>query len=223
MANPFCHLELASTDIAKAKTFYSSFFDWKLTDMDMGGGMTYTTFKPNRDRRQPRRRHDAAPRPRSPLLLAPLRPRRRRQRRQRQSQIPRRQDHEGHPGGPQHGLVQHHHRPHRRRPRPLANQEETTHQSCFFSRQLSSFSLSPRKDLQLHFAASCFSGCHPRRGSAFAFAYCNCIFSRLSPAGNLCFRVLTKLLVACSSFAVSLHKKIVISTEDSACTSPIAS
>ena len=49
MANPFCHLELASTDAAKAKTFYSSFFDWKLTDMDMGGGMTYTTFKPTDD------------------------------------------------------------------------------------------------------------------------------------------------------------------------------
>ena len=49
MANPFCHLELASTDIAKAKTFYSSFFDWKLSDMDMGGGMTYTTFKPTDD------------------------------------------------------------------------------------------------------------------------------------------------------------------------------
>jgi predicted enzyme related to lactoylglutathione lyase len=46
MANPFCHLELSSTDAAKAKTFYSSFFDWKLNDMDMGGGMTYTTFKP---------------------------------------------------------------------------------------------------------------------------------------------------------------------------------
>ena len=49
MANPFCHLELGSTDIAKAKTFYSSFFDWKLNDMDMGGGMTYTTFKPGGD------------------------------------------------------------------------------------------------------------------------------------------------------------------------------
>ena len=46
MANPFCHLELASTDVAKAKTFYSSFFDWKLSDMDMGGGMIYTTFNP---------------------------------------------------------------------------------------------------------------------------------------------------------------------------------
>ena len=49
MANPFCHLELASTDIAKAQTFYSSFFDWKLSDMDMGNGMTYTTFKPTDD------------------------------------------------------------------------------------------------------------------------------------------------------------------------------
>jgi predicted enzyme related to lactoylglutathione lyase len=49
MANPFCHLELASTDAAKAKTFYSSFFDWKLTDMEMGPGMTYTTFKPTDD------------------------------------------------------------------------------------------------------------------------------------------------------------------------------
>jgi uncharacterized protein len=46
MANPFCHLELASTDIGKAKDFYSHLFSWKLTDMDMGGGMAYTTFKP---------------------------------------------------------------------------------------------------------------------------------------------------------------------------------
>ena len=49
MANPFCHTELASTDIAKSKNFYSSLFDWKLSDMDMGGGMTYTTFKPTGD------------------------------------------------------------------------------------------------------------------------------------------------------------------------------
>jgi uncharacterized protein len=49
MANPFCHVELASTDIAKAKTFYTTLFDWKTTDMEMGGGMTYTTFKPTDD------------------------------------------------------------------------------------------------------------------------------------------------------------------------------
>jgi predicted enzyme related to lactoylglutathione lyase len=42
MANPFVHVELATTDVAKAKSFYRSLFDWKLNDMDMGGGMTYT-------------------------------------------------------------------------------------------------------------------------------------------------------------------------------------
>jgi uncharacterized protein len=42
MANPFVHVELATTDVAKAKSFYRSLFDWKLNDMEMGGGMTYT-------------------------------------------------------------------------------------------------------------------------------------------------------------------------------------
>jgi len=42
MANPFVHVELATTDVDKAKSFYRSLFDWKLTDMDMGGGMSYT-------------------------------------------------------------------------------------------------------------------------------------------------------------------------------------
>ncbi len=42
MANPFVHVELATTDVAKAKGFYRSLFDWKLDDVDMGGGMTYT-------------------------------------------------------------------------------------------------------------------------------------------------------------------------------------
>ena len=46
MDNPFCHVELASTDVSKAKTFYSTLFNWKLSDTDMGGGMIYTTFKP---------------------------------------------------------------------------------------------------------------------------------------------------------------------------------
>ena len=49
MANPFCHVELASTDIAKAKTFYTTLFGWKTTDNDMGGSMIYTTFKPTDD------------------------------------------------------------------------------------------------------------------------------------------------------------------------------
>ena len=49
MANPFCHLELDTTDPIKAKAFYSSLFDWKITDTDMGGGMVYSTFKPTDD------------------------------------------------------------------------------------------------------------------------------------------------------------------------------
>ena len=46
MANSFVHVELNSTDVAKSKTFYGKLFDWKLEDMDMGGGMTYTMVKP---------------------------------------------------------------------------------------------------------------------------------------------------------------------------------
>lgn len=42
MANPFVHVELNTTDVAKAKTFYGKLFAWKLDDVDMGGGMTYT-------------------------------------------------------------------------------------------------------------------------------------------------------------------------------------
>ena len=42
MANPFVHVELSTTDLTAAKSFYRSLFDWKLDDVDMGGGMTYT-------------------------------------------------------------------------------------------------------------------------------------------------------------------------------------
>ena len=41
MGNPFVHVEFMSTDIGKAKTFFSRLFDWKLDDMPMGD-MTYT-------------------------------------------------------------------------------------------------------------------------------------------------------------------------------------
>ena len=47
MSNPFVHLELSTSDTAKAKAFYSGLFDWSFTDMDMGGGMIYSTFKPS--------------------------------------------------------------------------------------------------------------------------------------------------------------------------------
>jgi predicted enzyme related to lactoylglutathione lyase len=42
MANPFVHLELNTTDLPAAKTFYGKLFDWKLNDMPMGPGMEYT-------------------------------------------------------------------------------------------------------------------------------------------------------------------------------------
>ena len=42
MPNPFVHVELNTTDPAKAKEFYGSLFDWKLEDMPMGGGDVYT-------------------------------------------------------------------------------------------------------------------------------------------------------------------------------------
>jgi predicted enzyme related to lactoylglutathione lyase len=41
MANPFVHVELATTDVEKAKKFYSSLFAWKLEDVKMPD-YTYT-------------------------------------------------------------------------------------------------------------------------------------------------------------------------------------
>ena len=42
MANPFVHVELMTTDVAKAKKFYTGLFDWKLEDIP---GMDYTLIK----------------------------------------------------------------------------------------------------------------------------------------------------------------------------------
>lgn len=42
MPNPFVHVELNTTDVAKAKAFYGQLFDWKLEDVQMGPGDTYT-------------------------------------------------------------------------------------------------------------------------------------------------------------------------------------
>jgi predicted enzyme related to lactoylglutathione lyase len=36
VSNPFCHVELNTTDLNKAKDFYSKLFDWKLEDMPAG-------------------------------------------------------------------------------------------------------------------------------------------------------------------------------------------
>ena len=42
MANPFVHIELQTKDLAKAKEFYSRLFDWKLEDIPMPDGNSYT-------------------------------------------------------------------------------------------------------------------------------------------------------------------------------------
>ena len=44
MRNPFVHVELVTTDVAKAKSFYGKLFNWKLEDVDMGD-MIYTLIK----------------------------------------------------------------------------------------------------------------------------------------------------------------------------------
>lgn len=42
MPNPFVHVELHTNDLSKAKDFYSKLFGWKLQDVPMPGGGSYT-------------------------------------------------------------------------------------------------------------------------------------------------------------------------------------
>ena len=44
MANPFCHVELNTTDLGKAEKFCSHLFEWKLEPMSMGAD-TYQVIK----------------------------------------------------------------------------------------------------------------------------------------------------------------------------------
>lgn len=44
MANPFVHVELNTTDVAKAKDFYGRLFDWRMEDFPMAAG-AYTLIK----------------------------------------------------------------------------------------------------------------------------------------------------------------------------------
>ena len=45
MANPFVHVELTTQDTDKARIFYGALFDWKLEDVEMGPGVTYTLIR----------------------------------------------------------------------------------------------------------------------------------------------------------------------------------
>jgi uncharacterized protein len=42
MGNPFVHVELHTNDLPRAREFYSKLFDWKLPEMPMPGGGSYT-------------------------------------------------------------------------------------------------------------------------------------------------------------------------------------
>lgn len=42
MANPFVHVELHTGDLGAAKAFYSRLFEWKIEDMAMPDGGSYT-------------------------------------------------------------------------------------------------------------------------------------------------------------------------------------
>ena len=42
MGNPFVHVELLTSDVAEARKFYTTLFDWKMEDVP---GMDYTLIK----------------------------------------------------------------------------------------------------------------------------------------------------------------------------------
>ncbi len=48
MGNAFVHVELNTSDVAKAKSFYGQLFDWKMEDVPMGPGYNYTTISPGK-------------------------------------------------------------------------------------------------------------------------------------------------------------------------------
>jgi hypothetical protein len=47
MAKPFVHLELNTSNLENAKSFYKEMFQWTFQDMDMGPSGTYSVFKPD--------------------------------------------------------------------------------------------------------------------------------------------------------------------------------
>jgi predicted enzyme related to lactoylglutathione lyase len=46
VANPFVHIELNTTDLGMAKSFYEKLFSWKMQDVPMADG-TYTMIDPS--------------------------------------------------------------------------------------------------------------------------------------------------------------------------------
>ena len=120
MANPFVHVELDTTDLAKAKSFYQSLFAWTLKDEDMGGGMIYTMIDVGDGTgggmmKHPMPAHGRCGCPTCWWTTSPPRlPR----------QVARRHRGAGRDGGDGRGLALHHHRSDRRRAGAVAAQGE---------------------------------------------------------------------------------------------------
>ncbi len=114
MPNPFCHIELNTTDLGAAKTFYGNLFDWQLQEVPNAG---YTFIKVGNGTGGGM---NDSPRPWRAVLLARLRPGRRHQGLHRQSQSPRCNHHERCHG--RHGTRpdERPHRSHRRCSGPVA-------------------------------------------------------------------------------------------------------
>jgi predicted enzyme related to lactoylglutathione lyase len=90
MTNPFAHVELNTTDVAKAKGFYGKLFGWKLEDVPKQN-MTYTMIGVGEGAGGGNETDD----PRRSVLLDGVRAARRRRRRDQKGQVVGRNGDEG--------------------------------------------------------------------------------------------------------------------------------
>ena len=130
MANPFVHIELSTTDVGKAKSFYGKLFDWDLEDVPMGEAGAYTMIKVGEGTGGGLVKQLI---PGAPSALAGLRSRRRHQVGDQQGQVAWGKSDERRNGGNGRRLAQHHRRPDRR-PRRLVATEEGLNPSSLVAR-----------------------------------------------------------------------------------------
>src|SRR5262245_26104113 len=144
MTNPFVHVELTTDDLDKAKSFYRSLFDWKLNDMDMGGGMTYTMIDVGEGTGGGMLKH---PIEECSICLASLRQCRKHRRSYGRGKIARRKGLPRSDGGAECVLVLDHRRSNRRDAGPLATAEEVASDERPFTegRDLLLFRAMPRR------------------------------------------------------------------------------
>ena len=120
MANPFVHVELTTSDTGKAKSFYGALFDWKLDDVDIAPGFTYTMIRVGEGTGGGMMKTPAPDVPTAwlPYVL------------DRQGEIAWRDGLQGRHGGDGSWLLLHHYRSGRRGGRALARKGEMTRERC---------------------------------------------------------------------------------------------